>query len=378
VPLVINEVIFFSLIFLFFPFKHVTMEKYRKDDQVYVEQYDRNTIVQLKKLEREEQEELQKLADIELWKKKVKHSMNQNGFHHTGIWRARNKDRILMEQKLSDERKDRLIEENAIPKNIKCNECGMKMIFDIHLFKDNDTTLIFVFKCPEGHFPKKAIRTDGSEYYFTIRNCKKCGGKIVSKAERDANHLKFIDTCSSCGDVLIDEFEFTPEDEKNVSEEDRQKYCSSFVNARTIYEDLEAIANIAKSVTLAEKEKKEEDDLEVDKIERPNIPQLENRLASIVEGMGYIKFQFDKPEIARYVIISFSMQDPSDRKEKESVKAITKAIRNELFPTNWRIMADGISYRLGYLTGRVKSFEQREDLLKIAMEIRTEQGKKVK
>jgi hypothetical protein len=345
------------------------MEKYRKHDQYYIDQYDRNTILQLKKLEGKELEELQKLTDLELWKMRVKHSMDQNGFHITGIWRARNRDRILMEQKLSDERKDELIERTPIPNNIRCNECGMQMTFDTHLFHDNDTILLFVFNCTSGHLPKKAVRTDGSEYFFPIRKCEKCGGNIISKTERNDNRFKFIDTCSSCGHVVIDEFEPNAEDEEKVSVEDRKKYCSSFNNQRTFYEDLEAIADVAKSVTLAEKEKKEEEEFEVDKIEKPNIPQLEKRLANIAEESGFVKFQFDKPEMGRHIIISFSVQDPSDRTENESIKVITKSFRNTLFRTNWRLMTEGISYRLGHLTGRIKSFEQKDDLLKIAKEI---------
>lgn len=250
------------------------------------------------------------------------------------------------------------------------------MTFDIHLFHDNDTTLLFVFKCPSGHLPKKVVRSDGSEHFFPVQKCEKCRGKIISKTERNGNQFKFIDTCSFCEHVLIDEF--TIEDKWEVSVEDRKKYCSSFNNARTFYEDLEAIANFAESVKSAEKEKKEQKELEMAKIERPTIPQLEKKLLTIASESGFIKLQFDKPEIGRHVIVPFSLQDPSNRTENESIKTIAKQFKSELFPTNWRLMSEGISYRLGHLTGRIKSFEQKDDLLKIAKEIQAEQKKELK
>lgn len=33
--------------------------------------------------------------------------------------------------------------------------------------------------------------------------------------------------------------------------------------------------------------------------------------------------------------------------------------------TNWRLMTDGISYRTGILTGRLRAYETEEDLLRL-------------
>lgn len=71
--------------------------------------------------------------------------------------------------------------------------------------------------------------------------------------------------------------------------------------------------------------------------------------------------------------LEFSVQDPSARKEKECVKILGKIISENLFNTNWRLQVSLVSYRLAYLTGRLKAHESDEDLLKLAMEI----GKKV-
>ncbi len=352
------------------------MEKYRQPDQYYLDQYDRDTIRQLKKLESYELKEMEGLSDLDVWKKRIEHSMNPNGFQMTGVWRARNKERLILEQKMADEGKDRLVLRHPIPKDVKCNDCNSTMQFEGTMFKEDDAQVLFVFKCSAGHLPKKAIRPDGSEHYFPQPKCAKCGGKVISTTEKkNENHFKFIDTCSLCGHIEIDEFELDPEREKPILEEDRKTYCTFFINRKTFYEDLKAIADLGKLAEENEKQKREKEQFEVDKIERPNIPQLEKRLTYIAEKNDFIKFQFDKPEMGRHVVISFSLQDPSNRNEQESVKLITTSVKKALFHTNWRLMTEGISYRLSYLTGRLKSHDQEEDILKIAKEIKAKKEK---
>lgn len=43
----------------------------------------------------------------------------------------------------------------------------------------------------------------------------------------------------------------------------------------------------------------------------------------------------------------------------------TKLIKTALSDTNWRLMSDGVSYRLGMLEGRLRAYEREEDLLKL-------------
>lgn len=54
-----------------------------------------------------------------------------------------------------------------------------------------------------------------------------------------------------------------------------------------------------------------------------------------------------------------------DRKEYDSTNKLKKLIKVALEETNWRLMTDGIHYRLGILTGRLKAYEREEDLVKL-------------
>ncbi len=77
----------------------------------------------------------------------------------------------------------------------------------------------------------------------------------------------------------------------------------------------------------------------------------------------YINLQFSKPEIERFVVIPFTIEDTdSKREEYDSRSKCKRIINNTLEKTNWRLMSEGIDYRLGYLTGKLKGYENEEDI----------------
>ncbi len=72
--------------------------------------------------------------------------------------------------------------------------------------------------------------------------------------------------------------------------------------------------------------------------------------------------------MGRDVFIGFSCLDSKvDRGDYDSRKALKKLVDKALVDTNWRLATDGISYRLGYLTGRLHAYESEEDLKKLVM-----------
>lgn len=70
----------------------------------------------------------------------------------------------------------------------------------------------------------------------------------------------------------------------------------------------------------------------------------------------------------QFVIISFTVQE-SDTKweEYDSKNILRKLIIKTLKQTNWRLMSEGIDYQLGYLKGRLKGYEHKEDFTKIVL-----------
>ncbi len=61
--------------------------------------------------------------------------------------------------------------------------------------------------------------------------------------------------------------------------------------------------------------------------------------------------------------VGFSCLDSkSERGDYDSRRDLKKLINTTLKDTNWRLMSDGIHYRLGYLSGRVRAYEGEENL----------------
>lgn len=113
-------------------------------------------------------------------------------------------------------------------------------------------------------------------------------------------------------------------------------------------------------------------------MKKPKIAELIPLLSEPLEKEGYIEFHLDKPEMGRDVYVGFSCLDSrSDRKDHDSRKTLKKLVDSALEDTNWRLMSDGISYRLGYLNGRLRAYEREEDLKKlVGRDIKTGKLKK--
>lgn len=331
--------------------------QYRKHNQNYIDRYDSETIKMLKDAEKQCKKFPTDVRYIHVHRLVVEN----------GILRAREKDAIIKKWIQDDELKDKLVREIQMPEKIRCNTCNSLMQFECHLFED-DASILFAFKCPNGHLPKKLVYPDSREKVIPKQLCDECGYEINGESQRRKSILTTTYTCQGCGKIEVEEFDFKKKQDSRITEKDRKKYCSYSPQTRTFLEDLQAIYKL-KPILDKSAEKKKYD---LEKIEKPNIPQLEQRLCKIVESHEFIKFQFDKPIIGSYVTVTFSTQDPTDRSERDSIKILSRVIKQELFTTNWRLMTKGIDYRLGFLIGQLRAFEQHEELIKIAKEISLE------
>ena len=59
------------------------------------------------------------------------------------------------------------------------------------------------------------------------------------------------------------------------------------------------------------------------------------------------------------------MDGKADRIEYDSRTSLKKIVEKRLKSPNWRLMSDGIFYWLGYLSGRLRAYEGKEDLKKL-------------
>lgn len=70
----------------------------------------------------------------------------------------------------------------------------------------------------------------------------------------------------------------------------------------------------------------------------------------------------ESKRIRKQVVVGFTVQNSRGRPEYDSRNGLRKLISGSLEGTNWRLISEGITYRLGYLSGRIKGYETEEGL----------------
>ncbi len=147
-------------------------------------------------------------------------------------------------------------------------------------------------------------------------------------------------------------------------EANRTKYCLS---AKEGEEYISWTANLKHfSDMIKDREENKEVFDAIARIKKLTIIEIQNLLNPVIEKAGYTKLEFGKPEITKDLSVEFSVQDnTSGRGEYESVHKLKKLINKTIEETNWRLMSDGISYKLGFLTGRLRGVEGEESLRKL-------------
>jgi len=115
-----------------------------------------------------------------------------------------------------------------------------------------------------------------------------------------------------------------------------------------------------------ERDKNKEFYDKVAKIKKLTVIELEKLLAPALEKESYIHLQLANPEIDRNVVVPFTVQDSkTGRESRTSEYDLKRLLKKILEDTNWRLMTDGVNYRLGVLAGRLRGYESEENLLKL-------------
>lgn len=112
-----------------------------------------------------------------------------------------------------------------------------------------------------------------------------------------------------------------------------------------------------------EKDKKVQEILA--QIQKVPIGELQKKLSETLQKESYESFSLGPPEIRKDLIAEFSVVDTkSGRGESESRHILKKILIRALCGTNWKLVSNGVTYRMGFLTARLRCLEREDDLLK--------------
>jgi len=361
-------------------YNHTLMDyRYLKDESYYIDLYDLHTIEEcldyywgLKKGIEEKRSEIKDLTPQEFDKeshKAISYAINVikgERYRHKAETVSKWMDRDRQAQEKYD---------NALsPQGIRCKECySVTTVTSKDLLNayDENSQVLFMFGCTKCN-KRQALYEDGREWHYEASKCPKCNHSLTSKtSRRKKDVLVFTYSCSNCSYRKTDIEDFSKSKKEREEKEAKDKkllteyrstFCYNDEQGRSYIRSMDGISSFIKE----KKEKEQNKDLydKVAKIKKLTVAELEKLLTSVLEKAEYKRLELSKPEFERQIIVRFTIQDAKrSRNQYDSVYTLKKSIKNALIDTNWRLMSEAPSYKLGYLQGRLKGYETEEDLI---------------
>jgi len=364
--------------------------EYLKNKQYYIDLYDLHTIEECLDLCQIYKKGFSEKERLEKFKRYTKKSFNREMEKVFNLYlnvlkgeRYENKEKTIQEWMERDRKVQEKYDDTPIPNNVKCQKCGgeMKMIMkDLLDSYGNNPYMQFMFECSKCN-KRRSVLEDGSDWVYEKPKCPKCKSELKTEIkfnDKDDATI-FTETCPSCGYKNVDisdhkkfksECEARAKKEKELLEKYRDEFCLSDEKGQEFIELREA-SEVAHEVYVEERQKYNSPVYEIaNQIKKTNIVELEKILTEALEKEKFIKLSFEKPEIGPQIIVPFTVQDSdSTRQENISTSDLKKLLNNTLKETNWRLMSDGVNYRLGFVFGRLKGYEGEDAMIELAGKI---------
>ena len=299
--------------------------------------------------------------------------------------RYKNRASTIEEWIESDRTKQDKQDNTPVPK-ANCPECDSAMDNDgLHHLVDWDDDkpmrVLFTLKCPKCK-KRQGVYDDGEIYVSKSDFCPKCKEKVEVKSSRRGQVITTLYSCKKCDYSKKDIYDLKKSDDehkkweeeqakkdlenKQLLEKYRTEFCLSEKEGKEYVETLEAmeVAQEVKAEVLAEMDTPAHEKLlAVNKI---SITDLEAKINKALKESGFTRLSFGNPDMDRYVLVPFTLQETKPkRRDRESISDLYDLLKIALKDTNWRASKDTISYRLGFLSGKIRGYESEEDLLKL-------------
>lgn len=296
------------------------------------------------------------------------------------IRRYNTREQYINDWMAQDEAKDAQISSARLLEEPYCRHCskqGLRIVDKSLMHRkenhkyDDPEEVLFMLTCPHCDI-NSAFWEDGTAWKTKPTVCPKCQSEVTHKTTKSKKYITITYTCTSCDHVFKEKLDLSTKKEEVDPdfEKDRIHYC---LHDKEFREKLFEIQRGLKQMAEFGKEMKEKEDNKhiydaMKELKKLKIAELIPLLYPSLEKAGYIELHLDKPEMGKDVYVGFSCLDSkSDRGDYDSRKTLKKLVDEALEETNWRLMSDGISYRLGYLNGRLRAYEREDDIKNLVM-----------
>ncbi len=365
--------------------KNKTVPRYLKDASYYQDLYDRFTVEKCRRSEATIIEACNKLKQNDL--SKVDPEIEDPEFELRKVFslhywfatewvageRWEERQATIDEWMEQDRARDNEVESAQLKKSSPCKHCrshNLQLISkDLVPRPERKEEVVFLFDCLDCS-KRTAVWHDGILWEKPKASCPVCSQVMEDSNKREDGRIITTYTCSSCEHGYQDVLDLKEEPEKVPDpdfEKDKVLFCFDDKQGQEFLKAKQQTLQMA-SFMREMKERIDNKDLyeNVANIQKPTVHEVERRLTKRTEAKGYAKFSLENPTDDRYSAAAFSVRDTEpDRDKYRSTKNLERLIKQELKDTNWQLMSEGVNYRLGVLTGRLRVYEIEEDLLKL-------------
>ncbi|MFH1298629.1 MAG: hypothetical protein ABII07_02280 [Patescibacteria group bacterium] len=336
-------------------------EKHLKDEKYYMDLYDELTVKEGLRLERSHAE-ITKEMDPGASALYLELSM----YFFKGERYAKKQD-VVKEWMQKDFRRDQHFENAREPRNVACMLCHKPMemfdkMFDYAFDKKTDR-VCFYYRCPDCKVGKR-IYDDGLEEDIIPWKCPSCSGEMDVTHQEKGEKLITIKKCKYCSyrdrDVL--DWKSNPEphptaEEKKQFMKDKLRLCLSDKDGMEYVESRRKLDELSKMVEEGKEKREAQRKRGVVKVQSVTLTQLETLLGKAFKKSGFERFNLRVEDMAGDMKVAFTVQDMKERESYGSKRALKKVIDTTLKGTNWRLMSDGLTWKLGVLSGRLRGDE---------------------
>lgn len=366
------------------------MADYLKDEQYYSDLYDSFTVERCRSMEKSFLEtEPEEYKGLSLKKrKKLAALCGEIAIYYVKGGRYAQKSQTVRDWMEKDRRKDEKLESVQAPSYIRCPNCHSVMNFeskDLYWGSDDPLRVLFLYRCQNCR-KGKAVFENGEDFEPKPMLCPKCNSEVKTAYKKQPEKIDTIYTCSNpkCDYKEIDTLDLSKNDKEEVKDPDYEKDKKRFVMTDEEggqYIQLESQMKFLNEHLKEKEEREKHKDVydKVAKLKKLTIVELEKLLSKVLEKESYKKLELSNPDMGQFVIVNFTVRDSKDgRESNDSEYSLKSLFHRTLIDTNWRLMSEGVSYRLGILQGRLKAYDREEDLVKLVGGLKIEPGTKIK
>ena len=284
--------------------------------------------------------------------------------------RYANRERTITRWIEADLWRDEQLKTAVTPKEITCLSCDIFMDEEtkfLHGSSDEKEQLLFLFRCPKCK-SGRGIFQDATEWQRpNPGSCKKCNVVLTRSYESKGNQAVTISRCRRCGDEECDELDLDPAKKPSAAEErrfalDRERFCFSEEKGKQYIKSRHILSRHIEVPSMEDRELRKA----AQKLKKISVLALEKILKSALSKKGYVRLKFQPPDMEKDIMVKFTVHDEKiEREEYLSRRSLEKCIEAALSETNWRLMSDGVRYRLGVLQGRLRGYEREEDFMNL-------------